>query len=314
MVKAALSNTGVRAGLASALLFGASTPLAKPFATDFNPWLLAGFLYIGSGFGLYLIRLVRGKFRLELPAKHRGSLIWAVVVGGVIAPVLLMYGLSQTAASDASLLLNTEAVFTAVIAWVVFRENVDRNVAFGMLAIVAGAIVLSFSNSGWGSNLLPTLAVLGACLCWGIDNNLTRNVSDGDPQSLAIIKGVVAGPTNVILAFAFGNAVLPNLGQSFAIMLIGFFCYGISLVLFIVALKHVGTARAGAYFSVAPFFGALLAIAFGAQLTWQLVVAGILMAIGVWLHLIEKHEHEHSHGDLTHTHPHYPDFNHRHRH
>jgi drug/metabolite transporter (DMT)-like permease len=224
-----------------------------------------------------------------------------------------MYGLSATSASDASLLLNTEAVFTAVIAWVIFRENVDRHIALGMAAIVAGAMILSLGGQSWQSSLLPALAVFGACLCWGIDNNLTRAVADGDAVSLASLKGLVAGPTNLTLAVLVG-ASLPTTTLIAPTMLIGFLCYGLSLVLFIVALRHVGTARAGAYYSVAPFFGAILAIALGATVTWQLVLAGLLMAVGVWLHLVEKHEHEHSHGNLVHTHAHFPDIHHRHRH
>lgn len=312
-MRATLGNPGVRAGLASALLFGASTPLAKPFANDFSPWLVAGLLYLGSGLGLYLFRVLRGSWGLELPKANRGSLFGAIFFGGVLAPVLLMFGLSATAASDASLLLNTEVVFTAVIAWVVFRENFDKNILLGMIAIVLGAIVLSFGGDSWSSQLLPTLAVLGACLCWGIDNNLTRNVSDGDAVSIASLKGLIAGPTNLALAFSTG-AALPPIASVGAILTVGFFCYGLSLVLFIVALRHVGTARAGAYYSVAPFLGSVLAIWFGAAITWQLVVAGALMSIGVWLHLIERHEHEHSHGDLVHSHPHFPDFQHRHKH
>lgn len=308
-----LRNVGIRAGLASALLFGASTPLAKPFVTEFSPWLVAGLLYLGSGLGLYLFRLLGGSWRLELPKSNRRSLFGAIFFGGVLAPVLLMFGLSATSASDASLLLNTEVVFTAVIAWFIFKENFDKNIVLGMIAIVLGAIVLSFGGASWGSQLLPTMAVLGACLCWGIDNNLTRNVSDGDAVSIASLKGLTAGPTNLALAFLIGASTPPFMSVV-AIMTVGLFSYGLSLVLFIIALRHVGTARAGAYYSVAPFLGSILAVILGAQITWQLVAAGVLMSVGVWLHLIERHEHEHSHGDLVHTHPHFPDMHHRHTH
>jgi drug/metabolite transporter (DMT)-like permease len=312
-MKSSLSNRGVQAGLASALLFGASTPLAKPFASDFNPFLVAGLLYVGSGLGLFVLRILRGNLRLELPTSNRASLLGAVFFGGVVAPALLMFGLSAMAASDASLLLNTEAVFTALIAWFVFKENYDRNIALGMLAVVAGAAVLSFSGDSWRSQLLPTLAVLGACLCWGIDNNLTGNVAAADAVSLASIKGLVAGPTNLILAVAVG-ASMPPARSIVGLLALGFICYGLSLVLFIVALRQLGTARAGAYFCVAPFFGATLAVALGAPFTWRILVAGCLMALGIWLHLIENHEHEHSHGDVDHAHAHSPDITHRHPH
>jgi len=312
-MRSSLKNSGVQAGLVSALLFGASTPLAKPFASDFNPFLVAGLLYLGSGLGLLALRAIRGNPRLELPTSNRASLLGAVFFGGVVAPALLMFGLSAMAASDASLLLNTEAVFTALIAWFVFKENFDRNIAAGMVAIVAGAAVLSFSGDTWHSQLVPTLAVLGACLCWGIDNNLTGNVAVGDAVSLASIKGLVAGPTNLILAVAVG-ASMPPARSIAGLLVLGFACYGLSLVLFIVALRQLGTARAGAYFCVAPFFGASLAVALGAPFTWQILVAGGLMAFGVWLHLTENHEHEHSHGEFDHMHPHSPDVTHRHPH
>ena len=253
-MSSSLKNSGVQTGLASALLFGASTPLAKPFASDFNPFLVAGVLYLGSGVGLFTLRAIRGNPRLELPTSNRASLIGAVFFGGVLAPVLMMYGLSSMAASDASLLLNTEAVFTAVIAWFVFKENFDRNIVFGMLVIVAGAAVLSFSGESWRSQLVPTLAILGACLCWGIDNNLTGNVAAADAVSLAWIKGLVAGPTNLILAVAVG-ASMPPARSIVGLLTLGFICYGLSLVLFIVALRQLGTARAGAYFCVAPSSG-----------------------------------------------------------
>ena len=312
-MRSSLKSPGVQAGLASALLFGASTPLAKPFASDFNPFLVAGLLYLGSGLGLLALRAIRGNPRLELPKSNRTSLLGAVFFGGVAAPALLMFGLSAMAASDASLLLNTEAVFTALIAWFVFKENFDRNIAAGMIAIVAGAAVLSFSGDAWRSQLLPALAVLGACLCWGIDNNLTGNIAAGDAVSLASIKGLVAGPTNLVLAVVVG-ASMPPVRAIAGLLVLGFVCYGLSLVLFIVALRQLGTARAGAYFCVAPFFGATLAVALGAPFTWQIMVAGCLMALGIWLHLTEDHEHEHSHGEFDHTHAHSPDITHRHPH
>ena len=211
------------------------------------------------------------------------------------------------------MLLNAEGVFTALLAWFVFKENFDRRIAFGMLAIVAGAIVLSVPAGADFGAALPSLAILGACLCWGIDNNLTRKVALNDATWLAAIKGGVAGPVNLILAFALG-AQLPAVGNIAAAMVVGFFAYGVSLVLFIIAMRHVGTARAGAYYSVAPFFGAVLALVTGEQLTVALVIAALLMAVGVWLHLTERHEHEHTHEPITHDHWHVHDEHHQHDH
>lgn len=309
MLRASLANRGVQAALAAALLFGAGTPLAKLLLGDVSPWMLAGLLYCGSGVGLTVFRIVRRADRVRLHRREILPLVGAIVAGGVVAPVLLMVGLANMPASGASLLLNAEGVFTAVLAWVVFRENVDRRVALGMFAIVAGAVVLSIPTGAQMGEIWPALAILAACLCWGIDNNLTRMVALNDSTWLAAVKGVVAGPVNLVLAFVLG-ATLPSPGAIAAALVLGFFAYGVSLALFIVGMRHVGTARAGAYFSIAPFFGALLAIILGEPVTWQILVAGALMGIGVWLHLTEHHGHAHTHEQLAHDHWHTHDDGH----
>lgn len=305
-----IRNVGVQAGLASAVLFGAGTPVAKLLLGEVSPWLLAGLLYAGSGLGLGLYRVARRSPRVRLARSEWLPLAGAVLFGGVLGPVLLMFGLAGMPASGASLLLNAEGVFTALLAWFVFRENVDRRIVLGMAAIVAGAVVLSVptGTAEFGS-AWPALAVLGACLCWGIDNNLTRKVALADATWLAAIKGGVAGPVNLTLAFLLG-ATLPPARSIAAAMAVGLLAYGVSLVLFIVALRHVGTARAGAYFSVAPFFGAVVALSLGEPLTIPLLVAAALMAFGVWLHLSERHEHEHAHAAVTHDHWHRHDDGH----
>jgi drug/metabolite transporter (DMT)-like permease len=311
MAASGLRNIGVQSALLSAVLFGAGTPLAKQLLGDVSPWMLAGLLYTGSGIGLGIYRLVRRAPRVHLGRRELLPLAGAITVGGVIAPILLLVGLSSMPAAGASLLLNAEGVFTALLAWFVFRENVDRRIALGMIVIVAGAVVLSVSGGVTMGSTLPTLAVLGACLCWGIDNNLTRKVALNDATWLAAIKGGVAGPVNLVLAFALG-AQLPAIGNVTAALTVGFFAYGISLVLFIVGMRHLGTARAGAYFSIAPFFGAMLAIILGEPITIPLLIAAALMALGVWLHVTERHGHEHVHEVLTHDHWHVHDEHHQH--
>ena len=309
-----LRNAGVQAALVAAVLFGAGTPIAKLLLSDVSPWMLAGLLYLGSGVGLGIYRVVRRSARVRLNRRELLPLSGAVLFGGVLGPVLLMFGLVGMPASGASLLLNAEGVATALLAWFVFKENFDRRIALGMAAIVAGAVALSWPGQADFSGLWPSLAILGACLAWGIDNNLTRKVALHDATWLAAVKGLVAGPVNLALAFLLG-AALPPLLNVFAAMLTGLFAYGISLVLFIVALRHIGTARAGAYFSIAPFFGALLAIAMGDAVTIPLIVAGVLMALGVWLHLTERHEHPHTHEPLAHEHWHtHPEEHHDHAH
>jgi drug/metabolite transporter (DMT)-like permease len=250
---------------------------------------------------------------VHLPRDEAGWLAGAIVAGGVIGPVLLLLGLGGMSASSASLLLNAEGVFTTLLAWVVFKENFDRRIALGMIAIVGGTLLLSWPQATEGGAIWPTLAVLGACLAWGIDNNLTRKVSLNDATWIAARKGMAAGIVNVLLSGMVGTAI-PSAANAAAAMIVGLFAYGVSLALFVVGLRHVGTARAGAYFSVAPFFGALLALALGEPFTVQLVIAGALMAAGVWLHLTERHEHEHFHRAMAHAHEHVHDEHHQHTH
>lgn len=247
----------------------------------------------------------------------RGDILWlagAIVSGGIVGPALLMLGLSNMPASGASLLLNAEGVFTALLAWFVFKENFDRRIALGMALIVAGAVVLSWPGDADFGAALPALAVLGACLAWGLDNNFTRKVALTDATFIAMTKGLIAGTTNIVLAFLAGSK-LPGLATIGGAAVLGFLSYGLSLVLFVLALRELGTARTGAYFSTAPFAGAAIALLLlGEPMTVQLAIAGLLMAAGVWLHLSEHHEHAHRHMALTHEHDHEHDVHHRHSH
>lgn len=308
-----LRQPGVLAALTAAVLFGAGTPLAKQLLNTVSPWLLAGLLYLGSGVGLALYRLITRPAAVKLPRNELWWFIGAISAGGIIAPVLLMIGLTGMPASGASLLLNAEGVFTALLAWFAFKENFDRRIALGMMVIVAGAAILSWPGEARFAGLWPTLAILGACFAWGIDNNLTRKVSLTDATWIASVKGLVAGVVNLALAFALG-ATLPPVINLAGALLVGFFAYGVSLALFVIGLRHLGTARTGAYFSIAPFLGAALAVAMGDAITIPLIVAGLLMAIGIWLHLTEQHEHQHNHESLLHEHEHLHDEHHLHSH
>ena len=318
-MKPSIAGPGAAMALASAALFGASTPLAKLLlGGGVDPWLLAGLLYLGSGVSLGLILLVRGLLGVPAPEAplRVGDLPWlglVVLSGGVIGPLLLMLGLARTPASSAALLLNLEGLATMAIAWLWFKENVDRRLLMGAAAILAGAVLLSWQGGPEGVGL-GALAIAGACLAWGIDNNLTRKLSSADPEQIAAIKGVVAGAVNLALAFAHG-AQLPAPALLAGAGIVGFFGYGVSLVLFVLALRHLGTARTGAYFSTAPFLGAASALSlFREPITLPLISAAVLMGIGVWLHLSERHEHEHAHQPLDHEHNHVHDAHHRHTH
>lgn len=312
-------NPGITFALASAILFGISTPLAKALVATISPLLLAGLLYAGSGVGLALVMGIRrvstrGSFVTVPRIEEWRWLAAAIFFGGVLGPAALMYGLMTSAASTASLLLNLEAVFTALLAWFLFKENFDRRIALGMAAIVGGGALLAWVPGQRAGASLGLLLVAAACFCWALDNNLTRKVSASDAVMVACLKGLVAGAVNIALALVLG-AKLPALPALGGAALVGFFGYGVSLVLFVLALRHLGAARTSAYFSVAPFFGAALSLLLvGEPITWQLVVAGLLMATGVWLHLTERHEHLHRHEAQEHSHLHVHDEHHQHSH
>jgi drug/metabolite transporter (DMT)-like permease len=310
-------HPGVAAALASALLFGATTPVAKQLLAATHPLLIAGLLYVGSGLGVSVLRIIqdRGWSPTGLTRSDWPWLAVSILVGGIVAPALLMTGLARADAAAASLLLNLEVVFTAVLAWVVFREAASRRVVLGLFVIFAGGLVLVWparlSSSG---SPLALLAIVGASLCWGLDNNLTRKISAGDSRVIASIKGLVAGVTSTSLAFGLG-ATLPPLPHVLATFLIGFLGYGLSLVLFIVALRQLGTARTSAYFATAPFIGAGVAILlYGQSSGGTFWLAAACMGMGVWLHVTEHHEHDHSHEPQLHGHSHRHDAHHRHEH
>jgi drug/metabolite transporter (DMT)-like permease len=313
-----MPNRGVQSALLAAVLFGASTPLAKGLLASVPPQVLAGLLYLGSGLGLgalWLWRRRTGKAdQAPLTRRDLPWLLGAIGFGGVFGPLLLLLGLEQTPASAASLFLNLEGVFTALLAWIVFRENVDRRIALGMLAIVAGGALLAWQGRlEWGG-LSGPLLVAAACLCWAIDNNLTQKVAGSDPLQIAALKGATAGMVNLAIGLSLSGSLpaLPRIGTA---LVLGFFGYGLSLVLFVMALRDLGTARTGAYFSTAPFVGAILSVLlWNESVSVTLVAAGGLMALGVWLHVTEHHVHDHTHEPFLHAHPHSHDAHHQHSH
>jgi drug/metabolite transporter (DMT)-like permease len=312
-------HPGIVYALSAALLFGLSTPLAKTLLTQLAPFMLAGLLYLGSGLGLLLWHCVR---RYRAGAENDGrvgarDLPWlcgAIASGGVAGPVLLLIGLKLTSASTASLLLNMEGVLTALLAWLAFKEHLDRRIFAGMALIVAAGVLLSWNQqasvgASWGA-----LAIVGACLCWAIDNNLTRKIAAGDAVQIACIKGLAAGSVNLSIALLTGLP-LPAWSTAALAGTIGFCGYGLSLVMFVLALRHLGTARTGAYFSAAPFVGAIVSLWLpGESPGAAFWIAMALMGLGIWLHLTEMHVHEHRHDPALHTHPHKHDMHHRHEH
>lgn len=303
---------GVALAVLAAVLFGASTPLSKSLLGSLPPQFLAGLLYLSSGLSLSLWNLSRPR-TAPVPPDQRGWLALAILCGGVLGPVFLLNGLMHTAASTASLMLNLEGVLTALIAWFIFKENFDGRIFLGMVFIVAGGVLLTWQGGvAWngGAGL-----IVAACLCWALDNNFTQKVSAGDPLRIAALKGLAAGTCNLTLAAALHQAQWPSPQALAGAALTGTLGYGVSLAAFVSALRYLGTARTGAYFSLAPFVGASLSlILFHEPLTLRFGAAAACMAAGVYLHLTENHEHEHTHEELEHEHEHEHDEHHQHEH
>lgn len=310
--------SGQFSAILSAALFGVSPVLCKLLIGDMSPALLAGLLYLGSGIGLQLLLLLQHRNAIRelrrLPPKHRTKLLGAVLSGGVIAPLCLTYGIKYGTASEVTLLLNLETVATTLIAWLFFKEYIGPRVWAGKaLIVIAASIVVLKSGGGLAFSISGLLVVL-ACIFWGIDNNLTRDVEELSSAVLASIKGLGAGIFTIVLALLFSSGTVAAY-QIGGAMLIGALSYGLSLVLFVEALRKIGSARTTTFFAIGPFVGTLLSVALlGERPSASYWFAVSLMLAGVFLLYNEIHRHPHTHETLVHTHKHAHDDNHRHPH
>jgi drug/metabolite transporter (DMT)-like permease len=301
--------------LVAAGLFGASAPVAKRLLADVAPLPLAGLLYLGCGL-IALPFAARAWARREAPLRRADLPLLAGVVGcgGIAAPLLLLYGLEQTSAGAASLLLNLEAVFTTVIAVVIFREWIGRLGLAALLVIVGGCALCTFTVGGATRSWVGPLAVAGACLMWAVDNNLTQRLSLRDPLAVVAVKGLTAGPISLGLAAAT-RAPWPRLTPALLAMGLGALAYGVSLLLYVRASRGLGAARTGMLFAAAPFVGAALAVPIaGDAPSLRLGGAALLIGAGVALLLSERHDHVHAHETLDHEHLHTHDEHHQHEH
>ena len=311
------------AAVGAAVLFGASTPLAKLLLGEIHPVALAGVLYAGVflGLGAYRAAAKLSGGRVKPPADpplERRDLPWlagAILAGGIAAPICLLLGLSHVTGLAGSLLLNFEAAATALIAALMFKENAGGRVWAGLALMTAGGILISWDPAGGRLDAAGPLLILAAMAGWGLDNNLTRHVSEKDPVQIAMLKGLFAGAASLTLAFALRIRIplgLPAAGG----LAVGALSYGLSLVLFIKGLKGLGAFRTGALFSLAPFAGALASIpVLGDRIRPATAAAGLLMAAAVGLVVREKHVHAHRHDRVTHAHAHvHSDGHHGHPH
>jgi drug/metabolite transporter (DMT)-like permease len=306
--------------LIAALLFGASAPLAKLFLGEVEPIPLAAFLYLGSGLGLFGIKLfMRANQRSDREARiKKGDLIWlagAILAGGVAAPITLLFSLQNTPAATASLLLNFESVATTLIAVFAFKESISRRAWWAVAMITGASIFLSINTSaGWGFSL-GALGIIAACILWGLDNNFTRNISARDPLMIVTVKGLAAGSFSLGMALVLGNK-LPALGIILGAMALGCLSYGVSIVLFIRAMRGLGAARTSALFGTAPLAGMLLSFIMFRELPGSMFILALpLMALGTFLLVNEEHKHHHVHELTLHEHAHlHDDGHHEHDH
>jgi drug/metabolite transporter (DMT)-like permease len=305
----------------SASLFGLGLPLAKLLVSDVPPVTLAGLLYIGAFAGLFLYSLGRQR---TAPAHSKAAplerkdfpwLAGAVLTGGVLAPIMMMTGLSLVSGFSASLLSNLEGVATAIIAVWIFRENAGRRLWLALGCMTVAGVFLAWDTTRGELTILGPFLIVSAMVCWGIDNNLTRSISDKDPIQIAKIKSLAGGITSLSIALVLGLRMPPGHAIALA-LLVGSFSYGMSLVFFIKALRGLGSSRTGALFSLSPFIGAAASLVILREwIGWVMFPAAGLMILGAWLVYNERHSHSHLHEAVTHIHLHsHSDAHHLHGH
>lgn len=299
---------GVLLALAAAASFGITTPLIQRFGAGLGPFTVAALLYAGAA-GLAVV-VGRTANEAHVARAHLGRLALVALFGAFVAPVLLALGLRATSGTSASLLLNLEAVFTVALGALVHREPVGGRVIAAVVVIAAGGAVVSLAPGEGSATLIGSLFVAGATLGWALDNTLSRPLSELDPGQVVAGKGAIGASLSLVLALSF-HEPLPAAWPAFGVLACGAIGYGGSLRLYLRAQRILGSARTGSVFAVAPFLGALVALALGEPFggVTTLIGAG-LMALGVYLHLTESHDHEHEHPALTHNHPHRHDDGH----
>ena len=311
------ARRGAVLALLAATLFGLSTPLVQRAGAGLGAFTTAALLYAGAA-------LLGAAWRqpTEREARLRRSdaprLLAIAAFGAVLGPVALAWGLQRTSGTGASLMLTLEAVFTALFAWLLYREALDRRVTMALILLLSGGALLVLDQSRIGSHVnqsLGLLAVLVATVAWGVDNTLSRALAERDPGQVVMVKAAFGATASALLAWT-AHEPLPEPGVALALLAVGATGYGLSLRCYLLAQRAFGAARTGSVFAFAPFIGAVLAVALGDRAWGGLsLLGGSLMLAGVGLHLAERHGHAHAHEALDHEHAHtHDDGHHTHTH
>ncbi|MCY7007968.1 DMT family transporter [Fusobacterium simiae] len=321
-----VKNIATLFALLAASVYSINIPLSKILLKYVGTTMMAGLLYLGAGIGLILLTIILkflgiSKKEDSLTKKELPYTI-AMILLDIIAPILLMLGISMTNSANVSLLNNFEIVATSVIALVIFKEIISKKLWLAIFLVTIASIILSFEGEGAFEFNKGSLLVLGASTCWGFENNCTKMLSNKNPIEIVTIKGCFSGLGSIIIALIIGEK-FPALIWLFTVMLLGFVAYGLSICLYIIAQKSLGAAKTSAYYSVAPFLG----VAFSMLLlherpTLQFYIALLIMIIATIIMIKDTitlqhthehehtHSHEHRHGNIVHTHVH----THRHVH
>lgn len=306
--------------IVAAALYAINVPFSKMLLGYVEPTMMAAFLYLGAGLGMFVYSIASrasGKTSSTEPlTKKELPYTIAMVVLDIIAPILLMFGIRASHAANVSLINNFEIVATSIIALLVFKEIISKKLWIAIALVTIASVILSFEGTGSFEFNIGSLFVFGACLCWGIENNCTRMISNKSSIEIVVIKGTFSGLGSLIVALAIGESI-PSILWMMCVLLLGFVAYGLSIYFYVMAQKDLGAAKTSAYYSIAPFLGVAFGmLILGERPEIQFYVALAVMIISTYFMIKDTielqhthehshtHTHEHSHGDIVHSHEH----------